>query len=126
MILVTVFDGLVSSIALAVGTPSPLAEESRTIEASYFEGRWAFAEETCDQSSNWTLLEGGNFVSEDLTGTWHWNDERLILNLIDFAIDEETGEQGGPFQMEGPVSMATSNQFTLVIEPDRYVMKRCR
>lgn len=93
--------------------------------AAYFEGRWAFTEESCDQSTNWTLIAGGSFVSEDLTGAWQWADGRLKLSLIDLAIDEETGEAGGRFQMEGPVMIVDSNQFNFTIEPDIYVMKRC-
>ena len=96
-----------------------------SIDATYFEGRWAFDEETCDQPSNWTIIVGGNFVSEDLTGTWEWLNGRLTLSLIDLAIDEETGEAGGRFQMDGPVAIVGSNQFRLTIEPDVYVMNRC-
>lgn len=95
------------------------------VDASYFEGRWAFMEETCDQPTNWTLLAGGNFISEDLTGTWQWGGGQLTLSLTDLAVDEETGETGGRFQMEGPVSIAGPDQFVLKIEPDSYVMKRC-
>ncbi len=96
-----------------------------TVDASYFEGRWAFDEETCDKSTNWTLLAGGNFVSEDLTGIWTWDERRLTLNLTDLAIDEETGEAGGRFQIDGPVTISGRDQFTLEIEPDDYIMKRC-
>ncbi len=103
----------------------PPSDSTEVPDASYFEGRWAFAEESCDQPTNWTLLAGGNFVSEDLTGTWQWGAGQLTLNLTDFAVDEETGEAGGRFQMEGPVSMSEPDQFVFTIEPDRYVMKRC-
>ncbi|WP_108809626.1 hypothetical protein [Sphingorhabdus sp. Alg231-15] len=97
-----------------------------TVEASYFEGRWAFSEETCDQPTNWTLLAGGNFISEDLTGIWQWMAGQLKLNLTDLAEDEETGEAGGRFQMEGPVMISGPDQFILNIEPDSYIMKRCQ
>ncbi len=110
--------------ALLVGNGQQ-SEPVEKVGSSYFEGRWAFAEETCDQPTNWTLLAGGNFISEDLTGTWRWEEGKLTLNLTDFATDEETGETGGRFQMEGPVTTAGSSQFTLMIEPDSYVMKRC-
>lgn len=103
----------------------PQSESKELADASYFEGRWAFAEETCDLPTNWTLLAGGNFVSEDLTGIWQWSDGQLTLNLTDLALDEETGEAGGRFQMEGPVSIAGADEFIFTIEPDSYVMKRC-
>lgn len=101
----------------------PKAEES--VEAAWFEARWAFADEECDMPSNWTLAGGGNFVSEDLTGTWEWTGEKLVLNLLDMALDEETGEEGGRFQMEGPVMVVGADQFTLFVEPDIYILKRC-
>ncbi len=112
-----------AALVLIANVPPPDSKE--VADASYFEGRWAFAEETCDQPTNWTLLAGGNFISEDLTGTWQWGAGQLTLNLTDFAVDEETGEAGGRFQMEGPVSMSGPDQFVFTIEPDRYVMKRC-
>ena len=71
------------------------------------------------------MLAGGNFISEDLTGSWEWKDGKLLLRLVDLAIDEETGEEGGRFQMEGPVEVTDADEFTLMIEPDRYQMKRC-
>ena len=95
------------------------------INADYFEGRWSFADETCEMPSNWTLLAGGNFISQDLTGTWAWRDGKLDLRLIDLAVDEETGEPGGKFQMEGPVEIKSQDEFTLTIEPDIYELKRC-
>ena len=101
-----------------------LASDS-PIESSYFEGRWALAGDSCDSSSNWTLISGGIFVSENLTGNWEWGGERLVLNLTDLAIDEETGEAGGRFQMEGPVEVLGANAFRLEIEPDVYEIKRC-
>lgn len=101
------------------------SDSGDVVASSYFEGRWAFAEEACDQATNWTLLAGGNFISEDLTGVWQWDVGQLTLNLTDLAVDEETGEAGGRFQMEGPVSVSGPDQFILQIEPDSYVMKRC-
>ena len=95
------------------------------VEASFFEGRWAFAEETCDLPTNWTLRADGGFVSEDLTGAWQWAGGRLTLNLVDLAVDEETGEAGGRFQMDGPVQLSGPDGFVFIIEPDRYVLKRC-
>lgn len=103
----------------------PPLEAEVAVDPSYFEGRWAFAEETCDLPTNWTLLAGGNFVSEDLTGIWQWGDGQLTLNLTDLALDEETGEAGGRFQMEGPVTITGTDEFIFTIEPDSYVMKRC-
>ncbi|QJB68587.1 hypothetical protein [Parasphingorhabdus halotolerans] len=102
--------------------PAPVAQ----INADYFEGRWSFAEETCEMPSNWTLLAGGNFISEDLTGTWAWGDGKLDLRLNDLALDEETGEPGGKFQMEGPVEIKSPDQFRMIVEPDVYEMLRCK
>lgn len=107
------------------GSVQPLAKQVQFVSSSWFEGRWAFVEETCDQPSNWTMIAGGNFVSEDLTGTWEWAAGVLTLNLTDLAVDEETGEAGGRFQMEGPALPNGRDEFTLTIEPDTYVMKRC-
>ena len=115
--------GIFAAISLIANVqPAGFGE---AVEASYFEGRWAFVEETCDQPTNWTLLAGGNFISEDLSGIWQWNDGQLTLSLTDLAMDEETGETGGRFQMEGPVSISTPDQFVFIIEPDSYIMKRC-
>ncbi|MEP3227291.1 MAG: hypothetical protein ABJO01_15035 [Parasphingorhabdus sp.] len=116
--------------AVAAAMPMPPAAvqgqgEKAVLPASYFEGRWAFVEDTCNLASNWTLLAGGNFISDDLIGSWQWNGTQLRLNLTDLAVDEETGEKGGRFQMEGPVIDHQPDQFTLVIEPDHYKMKRC-
>jgi len=94
--------------------------------SEYFEGRWAFAEETCDAPSNWTLLAGGNFISEDLTGRWEYLEGRLVLHLTDLAADEETGEVGEKFEMEGPVERVSADKFIMTVTPDQYEMKRCR
>lgn len=107
------------------GFTQPIAEPEQIVTSSWFEGRWAFAEETCDQPSNWTMIAGGNYVSENLTGTWEWADGELTLSLTDLAVDEETGEAGGRFQMKGPAMPSGPDEFTLTIEPDVYVMKRC-
>jgi len=96
------------------------------VDASYFEGRWTFEEETCDAPTNWTMIAGGNFVSEDLVGTWNWSDGKLILSLTDMALDEETGETGGRFQMEGLVQIDSPDAFKFAIVPDIYEMKRCK
>ncbi|GAB5488491.1 MAG: hypothetical protein Pars2KO_20610 [Parasphingorhabdus sp.] len=104
----------------AIKTTNPV-----NIDASFFEGRWAFEEDTCEMPTNWTMIAGGNFVSEDLVGTWDWSEGRLTLNLTDLAIDEETGESGGKFQMDGPVEIVASNLFKMTVEPDIYSMKRC-
>jgi len=95
------------------------------VESSFFEGRWAFSNESCDVPTNWTMIAGGIFVSEDLSGNWNWEDGRLVLNLTDLAIDEETGEAGGRFQMEGPVAVQNADAFQYSIAPDVYEMKRC-
>ena len=104
---------------------TPVSASDETVETSYFEGRWAFAEETCDRPTNWTFDAGGDFQSQDLTGSWQWTEGRLELNLVDQALDEETGEAGGRFQMEGPVQIAGDDQFSFIIEPDSYILKRC-
>lgn len=118
---------LLSWVVLTVGSPNsdPNLVDAVVVESSYFEGRWAFAEETCDQLTNWTMIAGGNFVSEDLMGTWEWAEQTLTLSLTDLAIDEETGETGGRFQMEGPVEIVNSKSFKLTIAPDIYEMKKC-
>ncbi len=113
--------------ALAAITPIAVLQPSATegsVDPSYFEGRWALGE-ACDEPTNWTLLAGGNFVSEDLIGKWQWSAGQLTLNLTDLAVDEETGEAGGRFQMDGPVSISGPDEFVFTIEPDRYTMKRC-
>ena len=123
------FGGAATNV-LAIASIS-LGPEAQTqvvnpdISPEYFEGRWAFAEETCDVPTNWTLLAGGNFISDDLTGTWEWTEGRLVLRLTDLAVDEETGEVGGRFQMEGPVEISSDDQYRFTIAPDVYVMKRC-
>lgn len=117
----------VSLSALAAITPIAVLQPSVTessVNSSYFEGRWALGE-ACDEPTNWTLLAGGNFVSEDLIGKWQWSSSQLTLNLTDLAVDEETGEAGGRFQMDGPVSISGPDEFVFTIEPDRYTMKRC-
>ncbi len=116
---------LTSLIGALSGQESEPSESAPSVESSWFDGRWAFAEENCKMPSNWTLLGGGNFVSEDLTGTWEWTGQKLVLNLVDLALDEETGEAGGRFQMEGPVIVVGTDQFTLFVEPDIYILKRC-
>ncbi|QTD56636.1 hypothetical protein [Parasphingorhabdus cellanae] len=116
--------GVFAGLLLIANSQSSDSDDG--VGPDYFEGRWAFAEEACDQPTNWTLLAGGNFVSEDLTGTWQWYGGQLTLNLIDLAVDEETEEEGSRFQMEGPVSISGPDQFILKIEPDDYVMKRCK
>lgn len=98
---------------------------NRSVDSSFFEGRWAFADEGCAEPTNWTIIAGGNFVSDDLIGTWQLRGEKLILNLVDLAVDEETGEAGGKFQMDGPVEIVDRNNFKMKIEPDIYSMKRC-
>ena len=114
----------VFALSLLGFTQNPAGQDTE-IESSWFEGRWAFAEETCDSPSSWTMIAGGNFVSEDLTGTWEWHDGELTLSLTDLAVDDETGEAGGRFQMNGPIRVSSPDQFTLTIEPDIYVMNRC-
>ena len=110
---------------LAVPIASVAAQDSSEIDPGYFEGRWALLDESCGAPTNWTMIGGGNFVSEDLVGTWIWLDGKLVLSLDDQAIDEETGEAGGRFRMDGPVSVVDSNRFDFTIEPDIYQLKRC-
>ncbi len=112
-------------VGLALGEPTVGSESIEGIDASYFEGRWAFEEASCQEPSSWTMIAGGNFVSEDLIGTWHWEEKRLTLSLTDLAIDEETGETGGKFQMDGPVVIVASDSFKMTVAPEVYTMKRC-
>ncbi|MEO0439634.1 MAG: hypothetical protein AAF067_02040 [Pseudomonadota bacterium] len=60
---------LASATGLLSGQASEPTEAASSADASWFEGRWTFADEKCDMPSSWTLIGGGNFVSEDLTGT---------------------------------------------------------
>jgi hypothetical protein len=101
------------------------AQEASQIDPVYFEGRWSLLDESCEASTNWTMIAGGNFVSEDLVGTWKWQDRKLVLSLDDLAIDEETGEAGGRFRMDGPVVIVDRNRFDFTIAPDTYQLKRC-
>ena len=103
---------------LAVPIAPVAAQDVNEIDPGYFEGRWALLDESCEAPTNWTMIGGGNFVSQDLVG-------KLVLSLDDLAIDEETGEAGGRFRMDGPVSVVDSNRFDFTIEPDIYQLKRC-
>lgn len=95
------------------------------IDSAYFEGRWSLLTENCKAPTNWTMIAGGNFVSEDLVGTWGWQDGELVLSLDDLAVDEETGEAGGRFRMNGEVAIIDQNRFDFAINPDVYQLKRC-
>ncbi|WP_417622165.1 hypothetical protein [Parasphingorhabdus sp.] len=95
------------------------------LDPDYFEGRWSFLEESCQLPTNWTMISGGNFVSEDLVGTWGVQEGKLVLSLTDLAVDEETGESGGRFLMEGPVTIVDHDRFDFSILPDVYQLKRC-
>ena len=110
---------------LALSGTAQAAQPSGEIGAAYFEGRWSLLEESCEAPTNWTMIAGGNFVSEDLAGTWAWEADRLVLNLNDLAVDEETGEAGGRFRMDGPVTIVDQGRFDLTIAPDVYRLKRC-
>tara|TARA_R110001606_G_scaffold66778_12_gene153347 strand:- start:181 stop:546 length:366 start_codon:yes stop_codon:yes gene_type:complete len=111
--------------SLALPGISVAAQQSIEIEPVYFEGRWSFIDESCQLPTNWTMISGGNFVSEDLVGTWSWQEGELVLSLNDLAVDEETGEAGGRFRMDGPVTIVDQNRFDLTIAPDVYQLKRC-
>lgn len=94
-------------------------------DPSYFEGRWSLLDESCTVPTNWTMIVGGNFVSEDLTGSWEWSEGELVLRLEDLAIDEESGESGGRFRMNGPVAIIDQDRFDFTIAPDVYQLRRC-
>ena len=111
--------------SLVVAGAAATAQPSSGHESSYFEGRWAFVDESCDVPTNWTMIAGGNFVSENLTGIWEVDENKLVLSLNDLAVDEETGEQGGRFRMEGAVTIIDRNRFDFAITPDTYRLKRC-
>ena len=106
------------------GTAIPGPQASET-DPSYFEGRWSFLDENCKAPTNWTMIPGGKFVSEDLIGNWTWGEDELILRLDDLAIDEDTGEAGGRFRMDGPVTIVDQDRFDLTIAPDVYQLQRC-
>ncbi len=116
---------LILAGALLSADPASNSSPAGDVEAGFFNGRWAFVEDSCDLPANWTLISGGIFVSEDLTGNWEWREGRLVLSLTDLAIDEETGEAGGRFQMEGPVEIVGQNAFKMTVVPAVYEMKRC-
>ena len=118
------WSGLLLAFLAALGTPSEDAAPP-DVDPSYFEGRWATLEESCTAPTNWTMIAGGTFVSEDLTGTWAWEAGELVLRLDDLAIDEETGEAGGRFRMDGPVDIVDQDRFDFTIAPDVYQLKRC-
>ncbi len=101
------------------------AAPAAATEPSYFEGRWSMHGENCKAPTNWTMIPGGNFVSENLTGTWEWSGEELLLRLDDLAIDEETGEAGGRFRLNGPVRILGPDRFDLTIAPEIYALQRC-
>ena len=94
-------------------------------------GRWAFEGEDCGSATNWTFVadtgaQAGSFVSEELTGRWALTEGVLTLALVDHAIDEETGESGDRFAMEGPVVAVGADRFTFTVEPEVYTLIRCR
>ncbi|AMO71944.1 hypothetical protein [Sphingorhabdus sp. M41] len=111
--------------ALALPGIALAAEQADGVGAGYFEGRWAFVDESCALPTNRTMIAGGNFVSEDLVGTWTWQEGELVLSLNDLAVDEETGEAGGRFRMDGPVTIIDRERFDFTIAPDVYQLKRC-
>ena len=108
------------------GYDAQLSESQNVVESSYFEGRWAFHDEDCKQLTNWTMIAGGNFVSENLAGKWLWADNTLQLSLEDLAIDDETGEAGGKFRMEGPITIIGPDHFQMIVVPETYDMQRCK
>lgn len=110
-------------LVIATGQSAPLVPAA--VDAVYFEGRWAFEEDSCEDLTNWTMISGGLFVSEDLSGKWEWVDGNLVLKLVDLAVDEVSGEAGERFQMEGPVTFIDPDRFNFKIEPDVYRLKRC-
>ena len=112
-------------LSLAMSGTSVAAQPSVVTGPGYFEGRWAFLDEDCKASTNWTMISGGNFLSEDLVGTWTWQGGELVLSLNDLAVDEETGEAGGRFRMDGPVNIVDQDRFDFTIAPDVYRMQRC-
>ena len=116
--------GLLLALLAVPGTAIAGAALSDT-DPSYFEGRWSMVDENCQAPTNWTMISGGNFVSENLVGTWAWGEGELVLRLDDLAIDEETGEAGGKFRMDGPVTIVDQNRFDYAIAPHVYQLKRC-
>lgn len=112
-------------VSLALPGASVGAQAASEIDPVYFEGRWAAVDENCKAPTNWTMIAGGNFVSEDLVGTWNWQEGELVLSLDDLAVDEETGEAGGRFRMDGPVTIVDQDHFDFIIAPDIYQLKRC-
>jgi len=116
--------GLLFATLVLPGTAMADPQASET-DPSYFEGRWTFLDENCKATTNWTMMSGGNFVSEDLIGNWTWEEGELVLRLDDLAIDEDTGEAGGRFRMDGPVTIVDQDRFDFTIAPDLYQLQRC-
>lgn len=114
-----------ASLLLIIATGQSGLSIPAGVDATYFEGRWAFEEDDCENPTNWTMISGGLFVSEDLSGKWQWDDGNLLLKLVDLAVDEVSGEAGERFEMEGPVTIIDPNRFNFRIEPDVYRLKRC-
>ena len=111
--------------SLAFASAACAAPPAGEIDSAYFEGRWSLLSENCKAPTNWTMIAGGNFVSEDLVGTWNLQDGELVLSLNDLAMDEETGESGGRFRMNGKATIIDQDRFDYVIVPEIYQLKRC-
>jgi len=111
--------------SLAMPVAAIAAPQVPEADPAYFEGRWSLLDEDCKAPTNWTMFAGGNFVSQNLTGTWAWGEGELVLRLDDLEIDEESGEAGGRFRMDGPVTIIDQNRFDFTIAPDVYQLQRC-
>jgi len=116
-----------ASLLVATGLSGATVAAAQPVDPgpAYFQGRWAMLGEDCRAPTSWTMIPGGNFLSENLTGTWQWSEGKLLLRLDDLAIDEETGEAGGRFRLDGPVEIIGPDRFDFAIEPDLYQLQRC-
>ena len=116
-----------ASLLVATGLSGATVAAAQPVDPgpAYFQGRWAMLGEDCRAPTSWTMIAGGNFLSENLTGTWQWSEGKLLLRLDDLAIDEETGEAGGRFRLDGPVEIKGPDRFDFAIQPDLYQLQRC-
>lgn len=119
MSLISSLPVLFAALALSnVGAPD-------AINASFFEGQWALHGQQCGNAENWTLRADSSFHSADISGNWQWTGEKLVLKLVDMAVNEESGESGEKFEIEGPINVISTDNVEMVVAPEIYKLKRC-
>ena len=110
---------LFGALSASVAVAQDMAQGARPLP-----GIWALNGDKCGAATNWTLGEDGSFASEELSGTWQVEGSELTLKLIDHHIDEETGEEGGRFELRGPFGRE-GDAVTLTVEPEIYRLTPC-